>query len=133
MPGGRPTKQQAEVIRQRREEVARYLAQGLPQVAIAKVLGCTIRMVHEDAKIIIADRRATMDEYADQIIARQTAELEMIREKAWHIVRAKHFHVTRDGTLAVDQDGNPLIDPTPNISAMNLLLKTQEREARSTC
>lgn len=127
---GRPDRFRAKEIQRRREEVARMLAQGIPRPAIAERLGETRSVIDLDAQKIIATRRAQMPDYADQIIARQSAELELIREKAWSIARRNHPVVTKEGQVAHDDNGNVIYDTAPNIAALQLLLKTQEREAR---
>jgi hypothetical protein len=115
---GRPTRQQAEIIEDRRAKVLDMHVRGVPQYVIAKSFGVTRRVISEDIAEMVARRRE------------QVEELEAIREKAWAIANQKHVHVTREGRVAVGMDGQPLIDNVPNLAAMNLLLKTQERVAK---
>jgi hypothetical protein len=127
---GRPTRQQAEIIEDRRAKVLDMHVRGVPQYVIAKSFGVSRRVISEDIAEMVARRREQIPELADAMIARQFEELEAIREKAWAIANQKHVHVTREGRVAIGMDGQPLIDNVPNLAAMNLLLKTQERVAK---
>lgn len=127
---GRPTRGRMAEIAERREIVAAMLAQGVPQAVIAERLGHSRQTITADALHVVQKRTSELNEYADQIIAKQTAELEAIREKAWQVVRTKHYQITKEGTVAKDDEGRALLDTAPNVSAMQLLLKVQEREAR---
>lgn len=127
---GRPTKQQAAMIEERRAKVLDLHVRGMPQYVIAKQFGVSRRVISEDIAHMVARRREEVPQLADNLIARQFEELEAIREKAWAIANQKHVHVTREGRVAVGLDGAPLIDHVPNLAAMNLLLKTQERVAK---
>jgi len=118
------------VVAERRERAIRLRAQGTPWATIATELGyadapsaCT------DVRRALEQRRKQLALAADDYREQALATLDAMAGEVWAVLNARHLTI-QNGKVVRDDDDAPLLDDGPVLSAVDRLLRIEERRAR---
>lgn len=126
MPPGPNIAKKTEVA-ERRAEVVRLKARGVPYSEIARRLGCSEEVARQDVSRAHKMRAQELRDNVDELIAGEVEELEALQQLTWRIASAQHRKIGSSGIAAKDEYGNPVLDFDVNLRAVNTLVKIRER------
>jgi hypothetical protein len=126
---GPNTAKRAEVA-ERRAEVVRLKARGIPYPDIARRLGISEDVARQDVSRAHKMRAQELRDNVDELVAGEMEELEALQQLTWRIAAAQHRKVGTSGVAARDEHGNPVFDFSVNLHAVNTLVKIRERMAK---
>lgn len=122
------SRKRSERVAERRALAIKMKAQGIPYHVIARELQVSEGLVRLDIHRALEERRAQLNQNADLLIAEAYERTERIRVEAWRLALAEHVKVSNSGRVAVDPDsGEKIMDPGPNLTALALALRAEER------
>lgn len=127
----RPTKAQRVGVLQRRTQATDLRIAGKSWAAIATELGygspgAACQDVSRGLEQAVADNRRSVESYREEELQR----LDALLVEAWAVLKRDHVTVSH-GRVIVDEDtGEKLLDDGPTLSAIDRILKIQERRAK---
>lgn len=117
-------------VAERREKAIRLRAQGTPWARIAAELG------YADAPSACTDVRRALEQRnkqlalaADEYREQALATLDAMAGEVWAVLQARHLTI-QNGRVVRDDDDAPVLDDGPVLSAVDRLLRIEERRAR---
>ena len=129
---GRPTKAQKPAIADRRKKAIELRLAGSDWQTIADQLGYSDRGaackdVTRALEAHIAEQHASLEVYRETELMR----LDQLTVEVVRVLKARHYVVTQSGRLVDDpQTGAPMLDDGPVLTAVDRLLKIQDRRAK---
>lgn len=124
------SKAQRAATAKRRTEAVNMRIAGADFETIAEALGYADRAAaHKD--ITRALEAAALEQAAAVEVhrAEEIRRLEALLVEAWAVLKRDHVTVSH-GRIVVDDDGKPILDDGPTLSAIDRILKIQERKAK---
>lgn len=128
MPASRA--QRAATAKRRTEAVAMRIA-GAEYETIAEALGYADRAAaHKDItralEAAVIEQTATVEVHR----AEELKRLDALMVKAWAVLERQHITVSHGRVVRGDTTDEPLLDDGPTLSAIDRILKIQERKAK---
>jgi hypothetical protein len=126
----RPTRAQAVGIAERRSQAVDMRIAGSSFKAIADALGyktasAACQDVGRALEAAVAGQTRSVEAYREEELQR----LDVLLADAWAVLKRDHVTVSH-GRIVVDDNGEPILDDGPTLSAIDRILKIQERRAK---
>lgn len=119
------------LVAERRAQILRLRIAAVPVPQIAERYGISEATVRSDISRALATRSKELISAADELRALELEKLEAMERAAWAVVHRQHPHVTPSGVIVRHPEtGEILTDAGPVLSAIDRLLKIQERRAK---
>ncbi|MET0416044.1 MAG: hypothetical protein ABW022_08490 [Actinoplanes sp.] len=128
MPASRAKR--ADTARRRSEAIAMRMA-GHTFEQIAQALGYTSRGaacqdITRALETAVVEQARSVEAYREEELQR----LDALLAEAWAVLKRQHLTVSHGRVIYDDSTGEPILDDAPTLSAIDRILKIQERRAK---